>query len=153
MFTADSPECPRLPPLEFGYHEAAHATALGKILLANMDDEQRLLHLDPEPMPRFGPGTITSHGELVDQLDNVARRGVAWEFGEFQDGATCAAAAVRDTSGALVGSVAVSAPNARFAARPTRGRAGAARHRLPGQPFLPDADGDASVTAVVLACR
>ena len=80
-----------------------------------MDDEQRVLHLDPEPMPRYGPGTITSHAELFEQLDKVARRGIAWEFGEFQDGATCAAAAVRDVSGALVGSVAVSAPNARFA--------------------------------------
>lgn len=115
VFTADAPECPRLAPLEFGYHEAAHATALGKILLANMDDEQRVLHLDPEPMPRYGPGTITSHAELFDQLGNVSRRGIAWEFGEFADGATCAAAAVRDATGTLVGSVAVSAPTVRFA--------------------------------------
>lgn len=119
VFTADSPECPRLAPLEFGYHEAAHATALGKILLAGMDDRERRLHLDPEPMPRFGPGTITTYDELFAQLDDVASRGVSWEFGEFQDGATCAAAAVRGASGALIGSVAVSAPDARF----ERGRA------------------------------
>lgn len=115
VFTADSPAHPRLPPLEFGYHEAAHATALGKILLANMDDEQRLLHLDPEPMPQYGPGTITGHAELFTQLDKVASRGVAWEFEEFQDGATCAAAAIRDVSGVLIGSVAISAPNAQLA--------------------------------------
>ena len=30
-------------------------------------------HLDPEPMPRFGPGTITGHQELV----RAARRGAA----------------------------------------------------------------------------
>src|SRR5690606_11362613 len=83
VVTADSPDCPRLSPLEFGYHEAAHATALGKILLANMDSEHRLLHLDPEPMPRYGPGTITSHAALDEQLAQVADRGVAWEFGEF----------------------------------------------------------------------
>ena len=115
VFTADSPACPRLPPLDFGYHEAAHATALGKILLANMDDEQRLQCLEPEPMRRFGPGTITTYAELFDQLDHVGRRGIAWEFGEFQAGATCAAAAVRGGTGALIGSVAVSAPDARFA--------------------------------------
>ncbi|SDT45740.1 IclR family transcriptional regulator [Microlunatus soli] len=115
VFTADAPDCPRLPPLEFGYHEAAHATALGKILLANMEREERLLHLDPEPMPRFGPGTITGHQELFAQLEQVAGRGIAWEFGEFSPGATCAAAAVRGRTGALVGSVAVSAPDARFA--------------------------------------
>lgn len=113
-FTADGPDCPRLPPLEFGYHEAAHATALGKILLANMEPEERLLHLDAEPMPSFGPATITGYDELFAQLDQVARRGIAWEFGEFCPGATCAAAAVRGRTGALVGSVAVSAPDARF---------------------------------------
>jgi IclR family transcriptional regulator, acetate operon repressor len=114
VFTADAPACPRLSPLEVGYHEAAHATALGKILLANMDTEERLLHLDPEPMPRFGPGTITTYAELFGQLDEVAGRGIAWEHGEFQEGATCAAAAVRDRSGALLGSVAVSATDGRL---------------------------------------
>ena len=112
---ADSPACPRLQPLGFGYHEATHATALGKILLAGMTDDERALHLDPEPMPRFAAATITTHDELARQLDAVARRGIAWEQGEFQDGATCAAAAVRAGSGALIGSVAVSAPDAHFA--------------------------------------
>lgn len=110
VFTADSPECPRLEPLDFGFHEAAHATAFGKILLAWMDDVERRRMLDPEPMPRFGPGTMTTYADLFDQLGTVAERGVAWEFGEFQDGATCAAAAVRGTAGQLVGSVAISGP-------------------------------------------
>lgn len=114
IVTADSPQCPRLRPLDFGFREAAHATALGKILLANMTPAQRALHLDPEPMPRFGPGTITGHRELTDQLERVADRGIAWEFGEFQPGATCAAAAVRGANGVLIGSVAVSGPDARF---------------------------------------
>jgi IclR family transcriptional regulator, acetate operon repressor len=116
VFTADSPDYPRLPPLDFGFHEAAHATAFGKILLANMAPEERALHLDPEPMPRFGPGTITAHAELEEQLRRVTDRGIAWEFGEFQAGATCAAAAVHGARGALLGSVAVSGPDARFKA-------------------------------------
>jgi DNA-binding IclR family transcriptional regulator len=66
-------------------------------------------------MPRFGSGTITGHRELTEQLDRVAARGIAWEFGEFQDGATCAAAAVRGADGVPIGSVAVSGPDARFA--------------------------------------
>lgn len=117
--TADSPACPRLRPIDFGFHEAPHATALGKILLANMEPDQRLLHLDDEPMPRFGPGTITSHRELAEQLQSVADRGIAWEFGEFQAGSTCVAASVRGANGALIGSVAVSGPDARMAESPT----------------------------------
>ena len=126
VHTADSPAAPRLRPIDFGFHEAPHAHALGKILLANMEREQVERHLDPEPMPRFGPGTITRHAELHAQLATVADRGVAWEFGEFQPGATCAAAAVRAGNGTLVGSVAVSAPDARLATEAERGAVEAA---------------------------
>ena len=120
VFTADSPACPRLRPIDFGFHEAPHATALGKILLANLDPSHRALHLDEEPMPRFGPGTITSHRELAEQLEVVADRGIAWEHGEFQAGATCVAAAVRGGNGVLIGSVAVSGPDARMAEAPAQ---------------------------------
>lgn len=118
VHVADGPACPRLDPIDFGFHEASHATALGKILLADLEPEQRLAHLDPEPMPRFGPGTLTSHAELDAQLIEVAKRGVAWEYGEFVAGATCVAAAVRGTSGVLVGSVAVSGSDERMARGP-----------------------------------
>lgn len=115
VHTVDSPAHPRLPPIGFGFHEAAHATALGKIQLATMTDEQRTLHLDPEPYPRFTPQTMTGRAELDAQLEIVADNGIAWEFGELVAGYTCAAAAVRGASGVLLGSVAVSGPTARFA--------------------------------------
>jgi DNA-binding IclR family transcriptional regulator len=114
VLTVDSPACPRLTPMDFGFHEAPHAHALGKILLASMDPEEQKLHLDPEPMPRFGPNTIVRHTDLAQQLATVANRGVAWEEGEFQPGATCAAAAVRAGNGQVIGSVAVSGPDARL---------------------------------------
>jgi DNA-binding IclR family transcriptional regulator len=77
VHTADSREAPRLQPLDFGFHEAAHATAFGKILLATMEPAQRDLHLDPDPMPRLGPGTITSRAALEPHLDRVARADLA----------------------------------------------------------------------------
>jgi len=117
VHTVDSPSAPRLTPIGFGFHEAAHATALGKILLADMDDEQRERHLDPEPMPRFGPGTLTTRSALWSQLAEVADRGIAWEVEEFQAGAMCCAAAVRSGSGRVVGSVAVSGPKESIARR------------------------------------
>jgi DNA-binding IclR family transcriptional regulator len=117
VFTADSPECPRLPTLKFGYHDAPHATALGKILLAHLDGEKRSLVLPPEPMPRFTKATITGHRELIEQLSTVTHRGVAWEFGEMEAGSTCAAAAVWGAPGWLIGSVAISAESGRLAHR------------------------------------
>ena len=113
---------PLLPPACGRWSSAStrppHATALGKVLLADMTPEQRQLHLGEEPMPRFGPGTITRHDELAGQLARIADRGLAWEHGEFQTGATCVAAAVRAANGVLVGSVAVSGPDARLARAP-----------------------------------
>ena len=130
VHTADSREAPRLQPLDFGFHEAAHATAFGKILLATMEPAQRALHLDPDPMPRLGPGTITSHADLAPHLDRVADRGIAWEVEEFQAGAACAAAAVRGGNGAVLGSVAVSAPCSRVE-RPVEGSAVGPAERAP----------------------
>ncbi len=120
VHTVDSPAHPRLPPIGFGFHEAAHATALGKIQLATMTGEQRTLHLDPEPYPRFTSSTLTARAELDDELATVAEQGIAFDFGELVAGYTCAAAAVRGASGVLLGSVAVSGPTARFAREPER---------------------------------
>ena len=48
---------PRLRPIEFGFHEAPHATALGKILLANM--ERRAAR--PPPRPRADAALRAGH--------------------------------------------------------------------------------------------
>lgn len=124
VFVADAPACPRLRPMEFGFHEAPHATAFGKILLSNMSDGQRRLHLGTGELPAFTPATIVDRGALAEQLAQVADSGIAWEHGEFLRGSTCAAAVVRGESGVLIGSVAVSAPHARF----RRGRKALEQH-------------------------
>lgn len=89
VYTSDGPNCPRLNDIKFGFHEAPHATALGKIFLADRHPAR-------------------------PQYATIARTGVAWERGEWQVGSSCAAAAVRGPSGTLIGSVAVSGPDARI---------------------------------------
>lgn len=109
-YVVDSPRHPRLTPLSFGFHEAAHATAFGKILLAGMSADQRSQYLDVHGMARLTNTTITSTVVLDAHLADVANRGIAWERGEFIPGMTCAAIGVRNGAGMLVGSVAISAP-------------------------------------------
>ncbi|MEC5148438.1 IclR family transcriptional regulator C-terminal domain-containing protein [Cryobacterium sp. GrIS_2_6] len=65
----DSPGAPRLTPLSFGFHEAAHATAFGKIMLSGMTGEKRDQYLDAPGLPRLTPATITDRGELERQLE------------------------------------------------------------------------------------
>ncbi|WP_432564923.1 IclR family transcriptional regulator [Kineococcus sp. SYSU DK003] len=105
---ADSPQHPRITPMNFGFHEAAHATAFGKILLAGMSAQHADEYLDAHGTTRLTPTTITSRAALAAHLAEVSRRGIAWERGEFVPGAACAAVAVHDPAGSVVGAVAIS---------------------------------------------
>lgn len=110
-YVVDCPKHPRLRPLRFGFHEAAHATAFGKIMLSGMAIEQRDQYLDAHGVPRLTETTITGRAELDDHLAEVSNRGVAWERQEFVPGMTCAASGVRNAAGDIVGSVSVSIPS------------------------------------------
>ena len=113
-FVADSPAAPRITPLQFGFHEAAHATAFGKILLAGMSQEQREAYLRDHALEPLTPSTITDRHELEAELQTVMDRGLAWERQEFVPGHDCAAVGVRNAAGMVIGSVAMSAPSGAF---------------------------------------
>jgi IclR family acetate operon transcriptional repressor len=108
-YIVDSPEHPRLTPLSFGFHEAAHATAFGKIMLAGMNLPQRNQYLAVHGMRPLQEATITDAQELSDHLETVMLDGIAWEHEEFVPGKTCAAVGVRNGAGMVIGAVAVSA--------------------------------------------
>src|SRR5262249_35970942 len=105
------------PVLDAGCHEAAHATAFGKVMLAAMDGAGRAAYLERAGLRRRTARTITDRHALELHLEHVRRSGVALEIGEFQDGLACLAAPVRSPAGALVAAVAVSAPVPEFAGR------------------------------------
>ena len=115
-FVVDSPVFPRLTPLNFGFHQAAHATAFGKILLSGMSSEQRDQYLEAHGMTKLTATTATERALLDDELRQVAQSGIAWELEEFVPGQCCAAIGVRNGAGMIVGSVAISAPAAEFTA-------------------------------------
>ena len=115
-FVVDSPVFPRLTPLNFGFHQAAHATAFGKILLSGMSSEQRDQYLEVHGMTKLTATTATERTVLDDELRQVAQSGIAWELEEFVPGQCCAAIGVRNGAGMIVGSVAISAPAAEFTA-------------------------------------
>lgn len=113
----DSPDHPRLRPLTFGFHEAAHATAFGKIMLAGMNAGQREQYLEAHGMAPLQEETITDRAVLEEHLQKVMLDGVAWENEEFVRGKTCAAVGVRNGIGMVVGSVAISADSAEVRGR------------------------------------
>lgn len=114
VHVVDAPDCPRLQPMRFGFHEAPHATAFGKILLADLDPATRDTYLDRHGLRALAARTLTEKADLNRHLDQVARSGVAWENEEFSAGWACAAVPVRGPDVSLVGAVAVSAQVDRF---------------------------------------
>lgn len=116
----DSPRCPRIRAMRFGFHDVPHATAFGKILLAETDERGRDDYLARHGLRLLTPNTVTDRAQLDAELGEVGRRGVAWEHEEFVSGVACAAVPVRDARAALLGSVAVSAPPSWFPDEPHR---------------------------------
>ncbi len=93
-----------------GSAEPPHATATGKAMLAWLPDDQVRRILDVNGLRRFTPNTITDRAALIEDMRHVRRNGFAIDREEFQQGVVCVGAAVRDHSGAVIGSLSASAP-------------------------------------------
>ena len=102
----DSPTAPRTD-LWVGFHDAAHATALGKAVLGALDGGARHAYLADHDLPDLTPRTITDRSVLLRELATVHKYSTDRE--EYALGTACLAAAV--PSSALVAAVAVSVPS------------------------------------------
>ncbi|MBI3785522.1 MAG: IclR family transcriptional regulator [Deltaproteobacteria bacterium] len=85
-----------------------HCTAVGKLLLAFADDELR--NSLPDSLQKFTDKTITDRQVLSQQLSKIAENSYALELGEYIEDVRSIAIAVRDYTGAVVGSVAIAGP-------------------------------------------
>lgn len=103
----------RVDPGTVGSGEAAHATALGKAMLAWLPEHEFRRILQARGMARFTPNTITEIDALIEELRLVRRNGHAVDREEYQPGVTCVGAAIRDHLGAVVGAISASAPTVR----------------------------------------
>lgn len=102
---ADSPQAPRVD-LWVGFHDAAHATALGKAVLSAIDEPDRHNYLAEHELADLTPHTVTSRGALLRQL--AAPTGFAVDQEEYALGTACVGAVVPSSSTAAA--VAVSVP-------------------------------------------
>ncbi|WP_019812792.1 IclR family transcriptional regulator [Saccharomonospora saliphila] len=114
---ADSPRHPRARPIDFGFHEAAHATAFGKVLLASLPPRRRREYLAGAGMPRLTERTTVRMGELDRELDQVRRSGYAQDVEEFQPELACVSAPVRGVEDRVTAAIAFSMPATAFLAR------------------------------------
>jgi len=91
---AEGPRSPYLEDLVPGFDEGAHATALGKALLATLTPEQRFRYLREYGMRPFTPQTLVAADAFEADLAAGERRGMQLELGQFRQGVACAAVLV-----------------------------------------------------------
>jgi DNA-binding IclR family transcriptional regulator len=92
---AEGPQSPYMEELVPGFDEGAHATALGKALLATLSHDQRLRYLKDTGMRPFTNATLTQPEALEADLVAGDRRGMQVEVSQFRPGIACAAVMVR----------------------------------------------------------
>lgn len=91
---AEGPRSPYLEDLMPGYDEGAHATALGKALLATLTADQRFRYLKEWGMRQFTQHTLTSPEAFESDLAAGDRRGMQVEMNQYRQGVGCAAVMV-----------------------------------------------------------
>ncbi len=86
-----------------------HASALGKILLAGMTEDQLESYLR-RPLERFTDKTLTDPRKLRKAIDEVRRRGYSIESEEEHPGVGCIGAPIRDASGHWIAALSIAGP-------------------------------------------
>jgi IclR family transcriptional regulator, acetate operon repressor len=97
-----------------------HASAAGKLALAELTDDELGAWLDARPLTEYTASTLADPDALTAELVRVRRNGWAELLDELEDGLTSLAMPVRATDGELVAAVGISGPT--FRLRRTRRR-------------------------------
>ncbi len=104
---ADGPQAPKVNEWA-EFHRTAHASAMGKCLLAQLDHDGRRDHLSRHKTARLTSRTITNEKVLFHKLDSQPASVPVLDLQEYAVGTVCAAVPI--TAGATVGCLALSMP-------------------------------------------
>ena len=109
----DSPEQLRIYS-RIGAAVPLYCTAVGKVMLAYMSDEERESVLPQLGLKRFTPNTVGNLQELAAELYRVKKNGYACDLEEHELHIRCIAAPVWDHEGKVNASVSITAPMVRM---------------------------------------
>jgi DNA-binding IclR family transcriptional regulator len=104
---------------EVGRRLPAHATALGKVLLADLDVDTVAKLFDGIELETFTATTIGSLGALHESLATIRTQGFSEDREEYTVGVRCVALPIHNHTGRTIAAVSVSFPTVRFT--PERG--------------------------------
>jgi len=91
-----------------------HVSCLGKIILANMTEEELEKYYNNGNIECFTPNSITDINEMKNHLLVVKKEEIAFDDEEYHIGIRGLGAGIRDADGNLFGTIGVVAPSVRF---------------------------------------
>ena len=97
---------------DVGRRLPAHATGLGKVLLAHLPPDELAFRLSGHNLTSFTPHTITDLGRLRNELRQIVARGFGTDEEEYTYGVRCVAVPIRDGR-AVVAAMSCSIPSVR----------------------------------------
>lgn len=97
-----------------GARRPVYCTAVGKVLVSELDQLSRDRILDSTPMESRTPRTITDREQLERSLITIREQGCAIDIEEFAEGLTCLAAPIRDHLGFVIAALGITGPASRM---------------------------------------
>jgi len=91
--------------LHVGSRLPAYCTSMGKVLLADLPDDERDALLDSIELTQRGPNTLTTRAALIAELKRVREAGLAVNNEELAFGLRSIAVPVRGQSGKVVAAI------------------------------------------------
>ncbi|WP_235885403.1 IclR family transcriptional regulator [Paenibacillus cymbidii] len=91
-----------------------HATASGKILLADLSEKELFALYPHEELERITDKTISTRNELLQELEKVRQTGYGYNLGETVDGVHCMAGKIVNADDKAMASISISIPAARI---------------------------------------
>lgn len=100
----------------------AHATSMGRVLLAGLSDTELNRRLESQELVARTARTITDRARLRDELRRVRRQGHAIVDQELEEGLRSVAVPIRDTTGSVVAAANLSTHSSRTSLEEIRKR-------------------------------
>ncbi|WP_396909715.1 IclR family transcriptional regulator [Mycolicibacterium sp.] len=97
-------------PSAIGRGYPAHATNLGKVLLADLEGGRLAEIIQDRGLSAYTPHTIVDPAALELELAQIRERGFAIDNEEYDEGLRCIGAPVRDHSGSVVAALGIGGP-------------------------------------------
>jgi len=114
ILVRETPNSQLISNIHEGSRLPAHATVMGRIMLANLPFEEIQSLFSNKPLDAVTDKTPTTLETLNAQLEKDRAQGLAWSVAFFEDGIGSCAGAVLDHDNRPVGAISVSGPQTAF---------------------------------------